>query len=89
MASTDTDPVSVVGELPPSSKLVFKTLEYADGPLTQAQLVEQTRLAPRTVRYGINRLEDRDVVSHRVNVADARQYLYQLEQPFRNQERDE
>lgn len=66
-----------IDELPPSAKLVFKVLEY-DGPLTQKQLVDETMLAPRTVRYALERLGDADAVSETVYIEDARQTLYRL-----------
>lgn len=64
-------------ELPPSAKLVFKVLEY-DGPLTQKQLVEESMLSARTVRYALERLEDCGQVDDRVYFADARQNLYEV-----------
>ena len=64
-----------VRELPPSSKLVAKVLEYND-TLTQTELAEETLLPPRTVRYALNRLED--VVESRFSFSDARKRLYTL-----------
>jgi DNA-binding MarR family transcriptional regulator len=66
-----------LSELPPSAKLVFKVLEY-DGPLTQKQLVEESMLSARTVRYALERLEDCGHVDDRVYFADARQSLYEV-----------
>ena len=63
--------------LPPSAKLVVKTLEYG-GRLTQAELVESTRLPDRTVRYALRELEDEDLVTSRISFADARQRVYSL-----------
>lgn len=63
--------------LPPSAKLVVKTLEY-EGRLTQAELVESTRLPGRTVRYALRELEDEDLVTSRISFADARQRVYSL-----------
>ena len=68
---------SVLEDLPPSAKLVFKVLEY-DGPLTQKRIVEETMLSARTVRYALERLDDRGVVDEDIYFADARQSLYQL-----------
>jgi len=68
---------SVLEDLPPSAKLVFKVLEY-DGPLTQKRIVEETMLSARTVRYALERLEDRGVVDEDIYFADARQSLYKL-----------
>jgi DNA-binding MarR family transcriptional regulator len=66
-----------VRELPPSAKLVAKTLEYND-KLTQSQLAEETLLPPRTVRYALTRLEDADVVNSRFSFSDARKRIYTL-----------
>lgn len=65
-------------DMPPSAKLVFKTLDYADTPLTQQQLVTHSRLGPRTTRYALTRLKSVGIVEEGIHVADARQSLYQL-----------
>lgn len=67
-------------ELPPSAKLVYKVLEY-DGPLTQKQIVEESMLSARTVRYALERLQDIDLVNQDVYFADARQSLYEISEP--------
>ncbi|MEF8852536.1 MAG: helix-turn-helix domain-containing protein [Haloarculaceae archaeon] len=67
-----------VAELPPSAKLVAKTLEYNDA-LTQSELAEETLLPPRTVRYALNRLEEVSVVDSRFSFADARKRIYSLD----------
>jgi len=64
-------------DLPPSAKLVFKVLEY-DGPMTQKQIVQESMLSARTVRYALERLEGIDVVEEDVYFADARQNLYEI-----------
>lgn len=66
-----------VRELPPSAKLVAKTLEYR-GTLTQSELAEETMLPARTVRYAISRLEEVDAVESRFSFSDARKRLYSL-----------
>jgi transcription initiation factor IIE alpha subunit len=71
-ASTD------IQDLPPSAKLVAKTLEY-EGDSTQLDLVESTRLPPRTVRYGLTQLQEIGVVTSRLSIMDARQKIYSLE----------
>jgi len=68
---------AAVGELPPSAKLVAKTLEY-HGTLTQSELTEETMLPARTVRYAISRLEEVDAVESRFSFSDARKRLYSL-----------
>ncbi len=64
-------------DLPPSAKLVYKVLEY-NGAMTQKDIVEESMLSARTVRYALERLEEIDLVSEDVYFADARQSLYQL-----------
>jgi len=64
-------------ELPPSAKLVAKVLE-TDGPLSQGQLVEESLLPDRTVRYALNRLDDTDLVTSRYSFQDARKQVYSL-----------
>lgn len=64
-------------DLPPSAKLVFKVLQY-DGPLTQKQIVEESMLSARTVRYALERLEAIDAIDEDVYFADARQSLYRI-----------
>jgi DNA-binding MarR family transcriptional regulator len=66
-----------IRDLPPSAKLVAKVLQYND-TLTQSQLVEETLLPPRTVRYALTRLEDADAVNSRFSFTDARKRLYSL-----------
>lgn len=73
----DPSPEQLV-DLPPSAKLVFKTLEYADTPLTQQQLVGRSRLSSRTTRYALTRLKSVELVVDEINLADARQSIYQL-----------
>ena len=76
--SVDQDGWDAVRELPPSAKLVAKTLEYNDA-LTQSELADETLLPPRTVRYALNRLEDVNVVDSRFSFADARKRIYTLD----------
>ncbi|WP_435157983.1 winged helix-turn-helix domain-containing protein [Haladaptatus sp. DFWS20] len=71
-------PTDVLSELPPSAKLVVKTLEYNDNALTPAELADRTRLPARTVRYALTRLEDHDLVNSRFSFADARKRCYSL-----------
>lgn len=78
MADTDEEGIE---DLPPSAKLVFKVLEY-DGPLTQKQIVEESMLSARTVRYALERLGGIGVVDEDIYFADARQSLYRIEEPM-------
>ena len=75
-------------DLPPSAKLVLKVLEYK-GSLTQKQIIEESMLSARTVRYALERLEELDVVEEDIYFADARQNLYEVtEIPGRELEAD-
>lgn len=69
---------SVLQDLPPSAKLVVKTLEY-EGDSTQSELAESTLLPPRTVRYALTTLEENGFVTSRISFMDARQRIYSLE----------
>jgi DNA-binding MarR family transcriptional regulator len=64
-------------ELPPSGKLVYKTLEY-EGPLTQGQIASQSLLPARTVRYALSTLEQEGIVTEELYIQDARKRLYSL-----------
>ncbi len=74
---THTQGWDAVRDLPPSAKLVAKTLEY-EGTQTQHQLAAETLLPARTVRYALTRLEERGVVESRFSFTDARKRLYTL-----------
>jgi len=67
-----------LADLPPSAKLVAKTLEY-DGDSTQSELAESTLLPARTVRYALTELEENRIVSSRISFMDARQRIYSLD----------
>ncbi|PSQ38094.1 ArsR family transcriptional regulator [Halobacteriales archaeon SW_12_71_31] len=66
-----------VTDLPPSSKLVYKTLVW-NGRLTQQEIIERSLLSARTVRDALSRLEEHDVVERNVYYRDARQNVYTL-----------
>lgn len=72
-----TSDIECVSDLAPSAKLVYKVLEY-NGELTQKQIVEESLLPPRTVRYALNELESVGIVEDDVYVVDARKRLYRL-----------
>lgn len=74
MADSDGD---ALPDLPPSAKLVYKVLEY-NGAMTQKDIVEESMLSARTVRYALERLKEIEIVSEDVYFADARQNLYDL-----------
>ena len=54
-------------------------LEILDsgGAMTHKDLVEKTRLAPRTVRYALKKLKEKQLIIEKFNFRDARQIIYQ------------
>jgi DNA-binding MarR family transcriptional regulator len=66
-----------LSELPPSAKLVVVVLTHEE-PLTQQQLVQETRLSVRTVRRALTDLDAIGAIETAINWADARQKLYSL-----------
>lgn len=76
-------------DLPPSAKLVFTILEHEE-PLTQKQIIKESRLSGRTARYALGRLEEIDAINEEMSFIDARQMLYtticnHLDQDFANE----
>lgn len=51
--------------------------------MTQKDLIQETALPARTVRYALNRLKDEKILVERHYFIDARQSLYGLHQPAR------
>lgn len=64
--------------LPPSAKVVYETLDL-NGSLNQVALSEESRLAPRTIRDAVRRLEDRNLITSRTCLTDARMRVYSLQ----------
>ena len=64
-------------DLPPSAKLVAKVLQTTE-PMSQGQLVDESLLPDRTVRYALNRLQECDLVESRYSFSDARKQVYFL-----------
>ncbi len=71
-------------QLSPSVKLVFKVLEYK-GLLTQKELVSESYLPPRTVRYALSRLKKEGILEERLYYKDARQCLYGVKTPMQDE----
>jgi len=63
--------------MPPSSKLLLKTLEY-EGELTQKELARKTLLPDRTVRMALSHLLEKGYVKRKVSIRDARQKIYKI-----------
>ena len=61
--------------MPPSAKLVLKTLEY-EGPLTQKDIVNKTMLPGRTARMGLTILVEKGLVARKPFLRDVRQSVY-------------
>jgi len=66
-----------VRDLPPSAKLVAVVLEH-NGTLNQRELAAESLLPERTVRLGLEKLQQVDVVESRTSLQDARKRLYSL-----------
>jgi NAD+ kinase len=64
-------------DAPPSSKFVYKLLEY-EGPLTQQEMAKESQLSARTIRSAIRHLEEEGVVAKVPSLRDARQDVYDL-----------
>ena len=64
-------------DLSPSAKLVFTVLEHEE-PLTQKQIIEETLLPPRTVRYALTQLKEIEKISESFHFGDARQNHYEI-----------
>ena len=63
--------------MPPSSKLLLKTLEY-EGALTRKELAGKTLLPGRTVRLALSNLIRKGYVKKKVSARDARQKIYEI-----------
>ena len=62
--------------LPPSSRTVLQILD-SGGAMTHKDLVLKSHLAPRTVRYALKKLKERELIIEKFNFRDARQIIYQ------------
>jgi len=74
----------ILDPLPPSAKLVAKTLEE-QGEAKQATIIEETLLIGRTTRYALSRLDDAGVIESYPSLEDPRQMVYRLRKPNGNQ----
>ncbi|BBL64251.1 MULTISPECIES: winged helix-turn-helix domain-containing protein [Methanosarcina] len=62
---------------------MFKTLE-ANGQMTQKDLIRETILPSRTVRYALNRLKEEKILMERFYFLDSRQSLYEIKRQVSN-----
>ena len=65
-------------DLPPSARTVLRTLERR-GSLTQKDLIRESYLPARTVRFAIQRLREKNLIVEQFCFRDARQCLYRLD----------
>jgi len=63
--------------MPPSSKLLLKTLEY-EGSMSQKELVKKTRLPDRTVRLAMSHLLEKGYAKKKISIRDSRQKIYEI-----------
>ncbi len=63
--------------LPASSKLIYKLLMH-EGDMTQKEIINASLLPERTVRYSLNILIKKKVVSNKTSFKDARQNVYSV-----------
>lgn len=61
--------------LPPSAKLVYKILSY-EGNLTQKEIINMSNLPERTVRYALELLLKKRLITQQPYLNDARQTVY-------------
>ena len=64
--------------MPPSSKLLLKILEYEGGSMSQKELVKKTMLPERTVRLAMSHLLEKGYVKKKVSIRDSRQKIYEI-----------
>jgi DNA-binding Lrp family transcriptional regulator len=63
--------------LPNSSKEVLEVLD-SGCEMTYKDLVIKTNMNPRTVRYAIKKLKERDVLVEKLKMTDLRQVVYKI-----------
>lgn len=71
------DQIEAIAELPPSSKLILKVLQYNER-LTRDELQDRTQLSARTVREATTRLRNLGVITIESGRGDATQLVYAI-----------
>lgn len=66
-----------------SSKLILKVV-VSNGRTTQKDLLENTALAPRTIRYALSRLKELGLLKEAVSLDDTRKRIYWLNEERRD-----
>ena len=72
---TSTSTTKETKSLPPSAKLVYKILSY-EGNLTQKEVINISNLPERTVRYALELLLKKRLITQQPYLNDARQTVY-------------
>tara|TARA_B100001971_G_C17869057_1_gene372257 strand:+ start:164 stop:511 length:348 start_codon:yes stop_codon:yes gene_type:complete len=72
---TSTSTTKETKSLPPSAKLVYKLLSY-EGNLTQKEVINISNLPERTVRYALELLLNKQLITQQPYLNDARQTVY-------------
>ena len=67
-------------KLPPSSEIVLAMLG-AGKALTNKEIITETGLSPRTVRYALQKLKEARLITWEWNFEDARQVRYRRGDP--------
>lgn len=62
--------------LPVSARYVRYVIDHHDNRPTQQQIIEETGLSPRTVRFALQRLDEAGEIDSRPSLTDARQSRY-------------
>jgi DNA-binding MarR family transcriptional regulator len=66
----------IMNPLPPSSKIVLKILG-TEGAMTHKDIVNKSHCSPRTVRYALKKLKEKQLIIQKMNMQDMRQIIYQ------------
>jgi hypothetical protein len=69
--------VQKLGHLPPSAKLVYAIIRI-HRQVTQKEIIQESYLPERTVRYALTRLKAENMLMEYLFVEDGRQSLYRL-----------
>jgi len=67
--------INKLRDLPASSKLIYKLLQY-EGNMTQKEIISSSLLPERTVRYALNLLLKKGIITSQPHFSDARQTVY-------------
>jgi len=63
-------------QLPQSQKIVLEILCTGDA-MTHKDIAKRSDFSPRTIRYALKKLKERNLLIEKMNIHDMRQILYQ------------